>query len=149
MKQTLITLALAAIGTSALAGGRYDGIYASPISNASWVSIHHSDSHMIAAAFESTLQFGGSISTELGSTSPAVLSTWSLLGGPFSGNEANVTGEMAFGACNITMRAVFTDTSFQLYPLSSTQTEQGRRTNFRCGDFSQGVSWPLTYRRIF
>lgn len=149
MKRALTTLALTLIGTCALAGGRYDGIYASPVSDASWVSIHHTNSHMIAAAFDSTMQFAGIINTVIGATSPSILSTWSLLGGPFAGNEGTVSGEMVFGACQVTMRAVFTDNSFQLYPVSSTQTAQGQRTNFRCGEYFQGVSWPLTYRRIF
>ncbi len=149
MKRALITLALASIGTCAIAGGRYDGIYASPISNASWVSVHHNDERMIAAAFDSELQFGITIGTAIGNTTPAVMSTWSLLGGPFSGNSATVTGEMLYGACKVTMRAVFTDSTFQLHPVSSVQTTQGSRTNFRCGDYFQGVSWPITYTRIF
>ena len=149
MKRALITLALTTIGTCAFAGGRYDGIYESPLSNASWVSIHHNDGHMIAAAFDSEMQFGITISTNLGNTTPAVLSTWSLLGGPFSGNSATVSGEMAYGACKVTMRVVFTDSNFQLFPVSSEQTPQGSRTSFRCGGFFQGVNWPVTYTRIF
>lgn len=149
MKRALITLALTAIGTCAIAGGRYDGIYASPLSNVSWVSVHHNDSRMIAAAFESTLQFSGTISTPLGNTTTSVLSTWSLLGGSFSGNSATVSGEMLFGACKVTLRAVFTDSNFQLFPVSSEQTSQGIRTNFNCNGYLQGMSWPVTYQRIF
>ncbi|MGB6100226.1 MAG: hypothetical protein WBG44_05050 [Comamonas sp.] len=151
MKRALVILALASIAACAVAGGRYDGIYAHPLSNAAWVSLHHDDTRVVAAAFSSSLQFDGSvvIATAIGVTIPSVMNTWDLLGGPLSGNVAIISGEVLFGACQATMKIVLADGSFQLFPVSSVQTAQGKRTNFSCQNAFQGVSWPLTYKRIF
>ncbi len=151
MKRTLAVLALISLATTALAGGRYDGIYAHPLSNASWMSVHHDDTRMVAAAFASLVQMDvrTPITLPIGATYPPIINTWDLLGGPLSGNVATVSGEVLFGACHATFKLVFGPDSFQLFPLSVTQTAQGRRDNFPCQNATQGVNWPLTYPRIF
>gem|GEM_PF-4880136 len=151
MKRILVTFVLTLIAACAVAGGRYDGIYAHPLSNASWVSLHHDDTRVVAASFNSTLTLDGSvaITTAIGVIIPSVMNTWDLLGGPLSGNVATISGEVLFGACQATMKIVLSDGSFQLSPVSSVQTATGRRTNFSCQNAFQGVSWPLTYKRIF
>jgi len=53
-----------------------------------------------------------------------------------------------FGACKTTMRAVFSDTALELYFVSIDQTEQGRRTAFRCEDVYKSVKWPIVMKRI-
>ena len=149
MKRLLTILVGTAVATSAAAGGRYDGIYQSSLSDYSWVSVHHNDTRMVAAQFEADLRFGGQISNELGSVTPPVLNTWSLLGGTFSGNQGNVSGEMEFGACNISVTAVFTDSSFSLQATSATQTALGKASNYNCGAYLNQIPWPLVYKRIF
>jgi len=132
-----------------MAGGRYDGIYQSPISDNSWVSVHHNDVRIVAAQFESQLQFNSAITSSLGRVTPPVLSTWSLLGGTFSGNQGNVSGEMEYGACNISLMAVFSDTGFSLTATSATQTTLGKASGYDCGAYMTDIPWPLLYKRIF
>ncbi|QEA13240.1 hypothetical protein [Comamonas flocculans] len=151
MKRVLATLALISLAATAFAGGRYDGIYASPLSNASWVSLHHDDVRVVAASFNSTFRMDGTviITTTIGTTIPSIMNTWDLLGGPLSGNVASISGEFNYGTCYVTMRLVLADGSFQVFPVSSVQTAQGRRTNVSCQNAFQGANWPLTFKRIF
>lgn len=132
----LLTPVFAALfSTLAVAAGPYDSIYNLP-GTAEYLTVHQNGTNMIVGHFK-TLPASG-IVFYLGDGQAFQIQRadmWDLYSGVISGNTVVLVGEMAYGACESTKRAVFSASGVTITQVSIRNTPAGTAAGISCGAY--------------
>lgn len=143
---TNLTLRAYTQAGSATAAASYAGIYQSTADSNSYLSVHQNGNGVIIANFNTIGAVGARQSTVLGSYQPARQDIWDLYQGTLSGNQATLSGQLLFGACQASVSAVFTSTTVQLNLSGLSATTSGLSQGVNCG--SSAIRTNTVYNKI-